>query len=143
MLKKRLKQKSEGGIEVVVATLIAVFVIGIIMVYFTENMIPVNTKIKAETIVRKYSLKEEENGYLSDENISAIESEFKTIGISNVNISATTSPVTYGSDVYLNVSYKDNVKKITVTNSIVPSFTSEEKIVNIQKSSTSKKVIVP
>lgn len=139
-----LKKKSEGGIEVVIATLIAVLALGFIMIYFISNMVPIINKYKAETVVRKYMLKEEQEGYLTAANTSAMESELKNIGISSMDISGTTlSPVDYGNDVSIDVSYKDNIKSLTITNGIIPTLSNEQKTVTIQKSSTSKKAIEP
>ncbi|PJI06579.1 MULTISPECIES: hypothetical protein [Clostridium] len=140
----KINKKSEGGIEVVVATLVAVLALGFTMVYFISNMIPVINKYKVETVVRKYALKEEQEGYLSPSNVSSMESELKNIGISNINISGTTlSPVEYGEDVLINISYKDNIKSLTVKDGIIPMLSNEAKTITINKSSTSKKAIEP
>ncbi|MCR3759370.1 hypothetical protein KYB31_10265 [Clostridium felsineum] len=144
MLKKRLKQKSEGGIEVVVATLIALISIAFLMVYCISNMIPVINKYKAETIIRKYMLKQEQEGYLTTSNTAAMESELESIGINNIDISGTTlSPVDYGDDVSIDINYKDSVKRLTIIDGIIPTFSNEEKNISIEKSSTSKKAIEP
>ncbi|MCR3761443.1 hypothetical protein [Clostridium felsineum] len=139
-----LNMKKEGGVQIVIATLIGILIMSSVFLYFVSNIIPINATYKAETIARKYMLKIEEDGYLKEENSEKMINEFASIGISNIDISGTTlSPVTYGESVYLKVKYKETIKNLNIVNSIIPTFSNEEKNVVIEKSSTSKNVIEP
>ncbi|KHD38172.1 hypothetical protein NL50_01300 [Clostridium acetobutylicum] len=139
-----INKRKAGGVQIVVATLLGVLIMSSVFIYFISNMIPINNSYKAETIARKYMFKIEQDGYLKEDNAQIMKKEFSSIGIEDIDISGTTlNPVDYGSDVYLKVSYKENVKKVTVSSGIMPVFSNEKKTVVIEKSSTSKNVIRP
>lgn len=137
---KRIISKKQGSADIVIMSLIAILVMSFVFVFFISNIVPIKKSTDGEAIARKYMLKMEQNGYLTANNKTEMISDFNDIGINNIDISGTTlNQVNYGEDVYLCISYKYPVKSIVTGNKLIPSFQNVDKIINIKKSSTSKK----
>ncbi|MCD2345104.1 hypothetical protein [Clostridium guangxiense] len=136
----KLTKKKDGSADTVVMSLIAILVMSVVFVYFISSVVPIKKSTDAEGIARKYMLKMEQNGYLTPDNETAMISDFKNIGINNIDISGTTlSQVNYGEDVYLCITYKYPMKDLVTGNGVIPSFQNVDKTGHIKKSSTSKK----
>ena len=87
-------------------TILAMTIVVMVYLQFTELMIK---KLEVSQISRKYILKMETEGYLSQENKTQMLMELKNLGVQNVDISGTTTqPVTYGDTIILKINGKVN-----------------------------------
>lgn len=87
-------------------TILAMTIVVMVYLQCTELMIK---KLEVSQISRKYILKMETEGYLSQENKTQMLMELKNLGVQNVDISGTTTqPVTYGDTIILKINGKVN-----------------------------------
>ena len=104
-----MKRKNQGNIMDLVTigiTILAMTIVVMVYLQCTELMIK---KLEVSQISRKYILKMETEGYLSQENKNQMLLELKNLGIQNVDISGTTTQqVTYGDTIVLKI--KGSVK---------------------------------
>jgi len=136
----KIFDKKKGSVDITIMSLMAVLVMSFVFVFFISSVVPIKKSTDADAIARKYMLKMEQNGYLTSDNETEMINDFNDIGISNIDISGTTlNQVNYGEDVYLCISYKYPVKSIVTGDGLIPSFENVDKIITINKSSTSKK----
>ena len=87
-------------------TILAMTIVVMVYLQCTELMIK---KLEVSQISRKYILKMETEGYLSQENKTQMLMELKNLGVQNVDISGTTTqPVTYGDTIIIKINGKVN-----------------------------------
>ncbi|MBR4083510.1 MAG: hypothetical protein IKK33_04410 [Lachnospiraceae bacterium] len=82
-------------------TILAMTIVVMVYLECTELMIK---KMEVSQVSRKYILKMETEGYLSQENKNRMLEELKNLGLQNVDISGTTlNPVFYGDTIMLRI----------------------------------------
>lgn len=82
-------------------TILAMTIVVMVYLECTELMIK---KMEVSQVSRKYILKMETEGYLSQENKNRMLEELKNLGLQNVDISGTTlNPVFYGDTIMLKI----------------------------------------
>jgi hypothetical protein len=131
-------KKKKGDVSQYLATLIGVIVILVISLA-SINYIEASMKfITGNQIARKYMLKIESEGYLSQVNITRLESELTSKNLQNIDLTGTTlTTVGNGGDVFLMISYDQNIRHLTI-DGFSFSFKYRAQRVVITKSSTSK-----
>ncbi len=109
-----MKKKNRGNIMnllTIGVTILAMTIVVIVYLQCTELMIK---KLEVSQISRKYILKMETEGYLSQENKDKMLMELKELEVMNVDVSGTTLyPVHYGDTITLKI--KGKLKRSMLT----------------------------
>lgn len=139
-----MKRKKKGNIDSGIMFIIAIFFLGVFFVSMSEKIDAPMKYIKLHQVCRKYLLKMEKDGGLSPFNVNNLNEELIKRGfiISDIKINPETTLATpdvkFGDDVTLSVSYKYKLKNWNVDGFNI-SHKFEEKIMNVDLSTTSKK----
>lgn len=151
------KQKGQGDL---IASLFVVLALTLFVFFFINVIADVNTRIQMDQIARKYILRMETEGYLTDEEAAAMKTELCSIPSvgavateSDIDLTGTTmgSPKGYGATIILDIKCPATTTKYTspqqddgsivVEQSSVGSIKRDDttiKVYRITKSSTAK-----
>ncbi len=101
------KRKKRGDIEDIAAMVMFFFVTAVIWQTFLFNQRTANMKEDIDITINQYLLCVEADGYLSDANKAALQSDLTSLGMTAIDFSGTdlsTAPKIYGQRVTLQVS---------------------------------------
>ena len=104
MRRKRILQKENGGAEKMLPLFITVIACAVMMYMFISCVGACNQADKLDRIARKYLLKMEIEGYLTDERKTELETELLASGFSDIRLgSTTTTEKDYGEPLLLEI----------------------------------------
>ncbi len=99
-----MKRKSKGNIMDLVTIGITILAMTIVVMVYLECTELMLRKLEVSQVSRKYILKMETEGYLSQTNKTRMLTELKELGLQNVDVSGTTlHPVDYGDTITLKI----------------------------------------
>ena len=99
-----MEKKTKGNVMDLVTIGITILAMTIVVMVYLECMEMMLKKLEVSQVSRKYILKMETEGYLSQENKTMLLTELKDLGLENVDVSGTTLyPVTYGDTITLKI----------------------------------------
>ena len=131
-------KKKSGEVQQFLIPMLGIIFAFVIMLYgihYSKTIIVYNN---ANQLARKYILKMEREGFLSDINVIKLKGEIEDLGCNAVDISrSTTEKVNYGDDVELIISFTQPMKTIDIQGFSFSTKT-EEVPITITKSSTAK-----
>lgn len=110
---KHMGQKSQGNIMDLVTIGITILFMSIVVMVYLECTELIMKKLEVSQVARKYILKMETEGYLSQVNKTTMLEELKDIGVKKIDITGTTiQPVAYGDTILLKIKGTVTAKRI-------------------------------
>lgn len=141
-MERRTVKKEAGNAAVtrLLALIIVIIAAALITVQYAGNTKILNTKDEISLIMRKYIIRMETNGFLTDTDKKAMSEELKAAGMTTVDFTGTTTDeVQYGEIIYLRVKGSISVKSYNVTGLFDGSWGTVTLDIDETRSSTSQK----
>lgn len=136
---KRWIKKDKGNLTHIFPALLSVIIVALVAVIYTGWIADNDRKEAIDLIARKYILRMETTGYLSDEDEAELRTELSEEGLTGISLGDTTdSTVPYGSYITLYIRGNLTVKNYKVLQTFMLNRKSKEIPVVIQKTSTAK-----
>lgn len=142
LVTRDFKKKEDGNstlVSGVFTMVISITAMSLICLYVISSVGIMNTKSDINGVMRKYIIRMETYGYLTDDDETELLQELSDAGMTNIDISGTTmDEVEYGDTIYLYV--KGSVATKRVTLSSFPDSIWQDKSISIDEklSSTSQ-----
>lgn len=115
---KSVTEKTEAGsaaITRLLPLLIVIIISALITVEYAGYTKILNTKDEISLTMRKYIIRMETHGYLTDDDKTSMTRELEALGMSAIDfIGTTVSEVDYGETIYLNIKGKLTVRSYSI-----------------------------
>lgn len=99
-----MRKKSQGNVMNLVTIGLSILAMTIVVTAYLQCTELMLKKTEVSQVSRKYILKMETEGYLSQSNENAMIQELRNLGVQNIDLTGTTqSPVTYGDTIILSI----------------------------------------
>lgn len=99
-----MRKKSQGNVMNLVTIGLSILAMTIVVTAYLQCTELMLKKTEVSQVSRKYILKMETEGYLSQSNENALIQELRNLGVQNIDLTGTTqSPVTYGDTIILSI----------------------------------------
>lgn len=135
----RLLKKDKGNVTHIFPAIITMILVALAAVIFTSWMANNDRKEAIDLIARKYILRMETNGYLSDVDGSELIAELSSRGMTDITLTGTTnSQVTYGDCITLCISGNMTIYNYKVLKNFMLDRGTDAIWVTIRKTSTAK-----
>ncbi len=100
-------RRQKGNISSLMVAGICILAMTVVMLSYMESVSLIQQKTEVSQLARKYILRMETVGYLTDEDSTALLQELQGMGVKEVSLSGTTlSGVSYGMPITLQISGK-------------------------------------
>lgn len=134
-----LKKKDKGMLEHFLPALVVIVLMSVLWVASMVQASNLDRSAQLQQVARKYMLRMETDGYLTEANKSQLLTELRALDMSEINLNGTSfSDVGYGNEVYLVIQGKVTLKDVELKGFSSSMMAEREADVGIRKVSIAK-----